>query len=90
MTGHQNVGGAFVPTHHNVLYQVSTLAKPQSVPDFEYNGDSFLVCGCYNHVHGYLCVLSEYILRVKLVGRLDIHNFNVSIPSAFGSSGRET
>lgn len=80
MIGDQNFGCAFVPTHNNLLYQVPTLAKPQGVPDSEHYGDSFLVCGRYNHLYGNLCILSEYILWFKLVGRFDLHDFNVSIP----------
>lgn len=77
MIGNQNFGNTVVPTRDNPLYQVSTLAESQGVPDSEYNGDSFLVCGCHNHFHGNLTLLSECILRFELVDRSDRHHFNV-------------
>lgn len=86
MIGYQNFGGALVPTHDNSLRQVSTLAKSQGVPGSEYYGDSFLVCGCYNHFHGNIAVLSEYILRVELVDCPDRHHFDVRIASFIHSS----
>lgn len=79
MTGCENVGGALIPTHDYSLYQISTLAKSQGIPDSQYYGDPFLVCGCYNHFHGNFTILSEYILRSELVDRFDRHDFNVCV-----------
>ena len=79
MIGHQNSGGALVPTHNNSYCQASTLAKSHGLPGSEYHGNSFLVCGCYNYFHGDLAVLSGCILRSELVGRPDRHHFDVCI-----------
>lgn len=79
MAGDKNVGGALIPTHNNSHCQVSTLAKSQGVPDSQYHGDPFLVCGCYNHFHGNLTILSKHVLRSELVDRLNRHHVDVSV-----------
>lgn len=85
MIGCENVGGALVPTHNDVLYQAPTLAKSQGIPNPQYHGDPLLVCGCNHHFHGHLAILPKYILRSELVDRPDCHHFDVCV--AFFSCG---